>query len=91
MLHSLSASGRVIVSSHNLVLAPLLADVLAPCCVVRVDGHLRLAPGVLKETNGIALLAARGFDAAISANASRVHAWLSDYMAHPAECEALLL
>ena len=90
VLHSLSASGRVIVSSHNLVLAPLLADVLAPWCVVRVDGNLRLAPGVLKETNGIALLASRGFDPTISANANRVHAWLSDYMAHPAECEALL-
>jgi hypothetical protein len=90
VLHSLSASGVVIVSSHNLVLAPLLADVLAPWCVSRVDGDLRLAPGVLKETNGIALLASRGFDAAISANAKRVHDWLRDYMAHPADCESLL-
>ncbi|HEX8405366.1 MAG TPA: DNA mismatch repair protein MutS [Duganella sp.] len=90
VLHSLSASGLVIVSSHNLVLAPLLADVLAPWCVSRVDGALRLAPGVLKETNGIALLASRGFDAAISANAKRVHDWLRDYMAHPADGESLL-
>ena len=90
VLHSLSASGRVIVSSHNLVLAPLLADALAPWCVGRVDGRLRLAPGVLKETNGIALLATRGFDPGISAQASRVHAWLSDYMAHPIDCESVL-
>ncbi|USX14912.1 DNA mismatch repair protein MutS [Oxalobacteraceae bacterium OTU3CAMAD1] len=90
VLHTLSASGRVIVSSHNLVLAPLLGETLAPWCVSRVDGHLRLAPGVLKETNGIALLATRGFDAAISAKANRVHDWLSDYMAHPADCEAVL-
>ncbi|USX21314.1 DNA mismatch repair protein MutS [Oxalobacteraceae bacterium OTU3REALA1] len=90
VLHTLSASGRVIVSSHNLVLAPLLGEALAPWCVSRVDGHLRLAPGVLKETNGIALLATRGFDAAISAKANRVHDWLSDYMAHPADCEAVL-
>ncbi|HWW70612.1 MAG TPA: hypothetical protein VN089_11775 [Duganella sp.] len=90
VLHTLSASGRVIVSSHNLVLAPLLAEALAPWCVSRVDGGLQLAPGVLKETNGIALLAARGFDAAISAKANRVHDWLSDYMAHPADCGAVL-
>ncbi len=90
VLHTLSASGRVIVSSHNLVLAPLLGDALAPWCVSRVDGRLQLAPGVLKETNGIALLASRGFDAAISAKANRVHDWLSDYMAHPADCETVL-
>lgn len=79
----------MIVSSHNLVLAPLLDDVLAPWCVRRVEGGLLLAPGVLKDTNGIALLAERGFDATISAKAHRVHAWLSDYMAHPADCGAL--
>lgn len=90
VLHTLSASGRVLVSSHNLVLAPLLAEALAPWCVDRVGGELRLRPGVLKETNGIALLASRGFDAAISAKANRVHDWLSDYMAHPADCETVL-
>jgi DNA mismatch repair ATPase MutS len=89
VLHTLSASGKVIVSSHNLVLAPLLADCLAPLCVSSVDGRLRLAPGVLKETNGIALLGARGFDEAISAKANRVFAWLSDYMAHPADCAGM--
>lgn len=90
VLHTLSAPGRVIVSSHNLVLAPLLADALAPWCVSRVDGRLRLAPGVLKETNGIALLATRGFDPDISAKAGRVHAWLGDYLAHPVDCESVL-
>ena len=90
VLHTLAASGRVIVSSHNLVLAPLLAAVLAPWCVRRVDGRLCVAPGVLEDTNGIALLAARGFDPAISAKANRVYDWLSDYMAHPAECGTVL-
>jgi hypothetical protein len=61
-----------------------------PWCVGRVDVQLRLAPGVPKETNGIALLADRGFDAAISAKANRVHDWLSGYMAHPVDCEAVL-
>lgn len=85
VLHTLSEHGKVMVSSHNLVLAPLLANRLAPLCVAHVDGRLALAPGVLKETNGISLLATRGFDEAISAKASRVFDWLSDYMTHPAD------
>jgi hypothetical protein len=89
VLHTLSASGKVIVSSHNLVLAPLLADCLMPLCVSSLDGRLQLAPGVLKETNGIALLGARGFDEAISAKASRVFDWLSDYMSDPADCAGI--
>lgn len=89
VLHTLSQRGTVIVSSHNLVLAPLLEDRLAPWCVSRVGDGLRVAPGVLQETNGIALLDARGFDAAISAKANRVFDWLSDYMAHPADCEGI--
>ena len=87
VLHTLSQQGTVIVSSHNLVLAPLLADRLAPWCVSRAGQALLVAPGVLQETNGIALLGTRGFDAAISAKATRVFDWLSDYMAHPADCE----
>jgi hypothetical protein len=87
VLHTLAERGTVIVSSHNLVLAPLLEDRLAPWCVSRVDGRLQLSPGVLRETNGIALLGTRGFDDAISAKANRVFDWLSDYMAHPADCE----
>ncbi|ELX12112.1 DNA mismatch repair protein MutS domain-containing protein [Janthinobacterium sp. HH01] len=77
VLHTLSQQGTVIVSSHNLVLAPLLEDRLAPWCVSRVGDGLRVAPGVLQETNGISLLAARGFDHAISAKAGRVFDWLS--------------
>ena len=93
VLHTLAQSGRVIVSSHNLVLAPLLADVLAPLCVSAADGdraRLLIAPGVLAETNGIALLSARGFDDAIAAKARRVHDWLSAAMMHPGDCEGVL-
>lgn len=93
VLHTLAQSGRVMVSSHNLVLAPLLAGVLEPLCVSAPDGdqaHLHIAPGVLAETNGIALLSARGFDDAIAAKARRVHDWLSDYMMHPVDCAGVL-
>ncbi len=90
VLHKLAQSGRVIVSSHNLVLAPLLAGSLTPLCVSAPGGdqsRLHIAPGVLAETNGIALLAARGFGADIADQARRVHDWLSDYMAHPGDCD----
>lgn len=93
VLHTLAQSGRVMVSSHNLVLAPLLAGVLEPLCVSAPDGdqaRLSIGAGVLAETNGIALLSARGFDAAIAAKARRVHGWLSDYMAHPDDCAGVL-
>jgi hypothetical protein len=85
VLHTLAQQGRVVVASHHLVLASLLADSLRPWCVSREDGRWQLKPGLLQATNGIALLTARGFDSAITTKADRIHAWLSDYMAHPAE------
>ncbi|MED5614411.1 MutS-related protein [Janthinobacterium sp. P210005] len=91
VLHSLAAEHLVIVSSHNLVLGPLLEDCLASWCVRRGDkGALLLAPGVLQATNGIALLAQRGFDAGIADKAGRVFDWLSTHMAQPADCGGVL-
>ena len=91
VLHSLAARYLVLVSSHNLVLGPLLEDCLAPWCVRRDDaGALQLAPGVLQATNGIALLAQRGFDAGIADKAGRVFDWLSTHMAQPADCGGVL-
>ena len=91
VLHTLAAQHLVIVSSHNLVLGPLLEDCLAPWCVRR-DAHraLLLAPGVLQATNGIALLAQRGFGSAIEAKAGQVFDWLSTHMAQPADCAGVL-
>jgi hypothetical protein len=84
VLHTLADGGLVMVSSHNLVLAPLLVRSLAPWCVsLSADGALQLAPGVLAQTNGLALLAARGFGADIEARAGRVFDWLNSYLAHP--------
>jgi len=51
--------------------------------VRRNDGRWQLTPGVLGDTNGIALLSERGFAPAITSKANRIHTWLSDYMAHP--------
>jgi hypothetical protein len=91
VLDVLAAKGLVIVSSHNLVLAPLLAHRLAPHCVARgADGALALSDGVLAHTNGIALLAQRGFGAEVEAGAGKVFDWLSAYLAHPADCSEVL-
>ena len=86
VLNVLAAKGLVIVSSHNLVLAPLLAHRLEPLCVVRdADGMLTLSPGVLAHTNGIALLAQRGFGRDVETGAAKVFDWLSEYLSHPAD------
>lgn len=91
VLDVLATDDMVIVSSHNLVLASLLEHRLAPFCVAPgEDGKLTLAPGVLAHTNGIALLAQRGFGARVEANAAKVFDWLSSYLAGPAGGGALL-
>ena len=93
VLHTLAARGTVIVSSHNLVLAPLLEDCLTPWCVSAADGdrrRLTLKRGILTETNGIALLSARGFGPVIESKAARVFDWLNSHMPHPAEALRVL-
>lgn len=94
VLHALSENCSVIVSSHNLVLAALLKQSLLPFCVstgVNKNQKLMLNPGVLPDTNGIALLAMHGFDQRISAQAEKVALWLSAYLSHPGECEQILI
>jgi hypothetical protein len=92
VIEALAAKGMVLVSSHNLVLAPLLAHRLVPWCVQRgADGQLTLRPGVLEQTNGIALLARRGLGERIEANAGKVYDWLSAYLAHPADVVPVLV
>jgi hypothetical protein len=77
VLDELAARALVLVSSHNLVLAPLLAHRLDPYFISRgADGALTVAPGVLAHTNGISLLADHGFGALIEENAARVCTWL---------------
>jgi hypothetical protein len=78
VLDELAERALVVVSSHNLVLGPLLAHRLAPWRIVRDEaGGLRLEPGVLGQTNGVALLAQRGFGPEIRRKAERVAAWLA--------------
>lgn len=85
VIDALAAKGLVIVSSHNLVLAPLLAHRLDAFAIGRdAKGGLALASGVLSETNGLTLLGAQGFDVQVQDSAGKVSRWLSGYLAHPA-------
>jgi hypothetical protein len=83
VLDEIARDGLVIVSSHNLVLASILDHCLVPLQVGIADGTMALRPGVLVETNGIALLAERGFDARVQDRANQVFNWLNRYLAHP--------
>ncbi len=88
VLNRLSQRATVIVSSHHAVLAPLLAASFTPYFLGMDNDDirtLRLLPGILSNTNGIALLSKNGFDADIEADAHAVLNWISDYLAHPTE------
>lgn len=88
VMHRLAASSLVIVSSHNLVLAPLLRTRLDPLRIVRQTG-LTLEAGVLAETNGLRMMEGYGFDASIRADAQRVFDWYSAYVTLPANAPDL--
>ena len=83
VLDEIARHGLVIVSSHNLVLASILDHCLAPLQVDATPAGMTLRPGVLVETNGIALLAERGFDRHVQERANKVFNWLNRYLAHP--------
>lgn len=83
VLDTLAARSLVVVASHHLELASLLAHRLDPCCIKRTGAALALEHGVLAETNGIALLAAQGFDRDVQHKAARVARWLERYLAEP--------
>jgi hypothetical protein len=84
VLDVLAERGLVLVSSHNLVLAPLLAHRLEPHCIGKdSQGRLVLSPGVLAQTNGVELLARHGFGAQVELRAAKVSRWLGAYLASP--------
>ncbi|OIJ39903.1 mutS domain V family protein [Massilia timonae] len=84
VLEQLSERDLVLVSSHNLVLAPLLRAQLAPFFIDTASGQPVLAPGVLRNPNGIALLASQGFGPRIEERAAEVARWLSSHLVEPA-------
>jgi len=83
VLEELAARELVLVSSHNLVLAALLKEQLAPFFIDTTSGKPVLASGVLRNPNGIALLATQGFGERIENRAAEVARWLSGQLAAP--------
>jgi hypothetical protein len=83
VLESLCERDLVLVSSHNLVLARILAGKLEPFRIDTTGGRLVLKPGVLRDPNGIALLATQGFGARIERRAAEVARWLSEHLDEP--------
>jgi DNA mismatch repair ATPase MutS len=80
----LAGRARLVLATHHLVLAPLLAGLLQALCIERgADGAPQLKPGVLAQTNGLALMADHGFSLATQATAATVLAWLQAWMTHP--------
>lgn len=78
LLEQLARHALVLASSHNVVLARLLRDGFTALCVSRTNGGpLTLAPGVLTQTNAIALLAQHGMEGAVHQRALQVFDWLS--------------
>lgn len=70
VLEELSRQAAVVVSSHNVVLAPLLRDRLTALRVVRAGSNVSIEAGVLVETNGITLMREHGFSRAQVARAT---------------------
>jgi hypothetical protein len=89
VVDELARHALVVVSSHNLVLAAVLAHALAPWRIVRGADGLTMEPGVLDRTNGVALLAEHGFDAAVQRKAEQVAAWLARQRRSDAGAELL--
>ena len=83
VLESLATRDLVLVSSHNLVLARILAGKFDPFRIDTASGRPVLAPGVLREPNGIALLATQGFGPDIEGRAAEVARWLNGHLATP--------
>lgn len=83
VLEQLAERDLVLVSSHNLVLAPLLREQFAPFFIDTASGSPVLAPGVLRNPNGIALLATQGFGERIEGRAAEVARWLSSHLVEP--------
>ncbi|MET0265859.1 MAG: DNA mismatch repair protein MutS [Duganella sp.] len=91
VIDTLAAGSRVLVSSHNLILAPLLSKRLAPLCVERSGGQLRLVSGILKETNGISMLNTIDPSGLLSGKANEVRTQLGAYYrSYPGDLDTVL-
>lgn len=93
VINQLASRALVVVSSHHLVLAPLLhpkLDALRMVSDPPITGLLRLEPGLLLETNGIHMMERYAIPEQVRATAVQVHDWLAGYMTRPDRFPELL-
>jgi hypothetical protein len=85
VLYEMAEDALIIVSSHNLILCPLLEQWFRPLHLERnADGKtISVADGLLVEPNGIELLARYGYGAAAQRRALHIAQWLNRYLAKP--------
>jgi DNA mismatch repair ATPase MutS len=89
LVAELASHARLIIATHQVILAPLLSQHLLPMKLVRHESTLALEEGVITETNGVRMLGAAGFPASIQERAMALAAWLSQYFLSPANPPAL--
>lgn len=80
VLATLARRSLVLVSTHSVVLAPLLRAQLRPVCIVRHGSSppvLALEDGVLVEPNGIEIMRDHDLPAAVVDAAREISAWLT--------------
>jgi hypothetical protein len=86
VVSQLAAHSMVVLSSHNLVLAPLLESHLEALRVVRDSANqLTIESGVLVETNGIDMMKNYNIPKSVFQNARLIHEWYSSYVLTPNE------
>lgn len=85
VINQLASRALVVVSSHHVVLAPLLQTRLDAMRMVRtpLGGLLQLEPGILLETNGLHMMAHYDIPEQVRSSAKQVHDWLAGYMTRP--------
>jgi hypothetical protein len=89
----LADRAMVVMSSHNLVLAPLLETRLEPLRIVRGASQsdaLKLESGVIAETNGIEMMNDYDIPGSVRFNARVVHDWFAGYVTKPSSFPELL-
>lgn len=88
VVSELADSALVVMSSHNLVLAPLMESRLEPLRIIkggpRLD-TLELEHGVIAETNGIQMMNNYEISERVRAKARIVHDWFSGYVLKPSD------
>jgi len=86
VVSQLAAKSMVVMSSHNLVLAPLLESRLKAIRIVSNSANiLAIESGVLVETNGINMMKKYNISDNVIENAKLIHEWYAGYMLTPNE------